>query len=146
MVQAIQFCAERRGFEPPIRFPIYILSKDAHSTTLPPLRTKFYAFNRSATLPLYIGDISPLPSVRCTTSVLFSLLLLWKYNTTLHVHVPQNTDPICCWWMSLKEVGNFLPHRLLITTKWISNKKVCGSVVCLTHWLAVSMNLFQRRS
>ena len=33
--------AERGGFEPPIRFPVYILSKDARSTTLPSLHIYF---------------------------------------------------------------------------------------------------------
>ena len=30
--------AERKGFEPPIRLPVYRISSPAHSTTLPPLR------------------------------------------------------------------------------------------------------------
>ena len=32
------FFAERGGFEPPKRLPVYILSKDARSTTLPSLQ------------------------------------------------------------------------------------------------------------
>ena len=54
--------AERMGFEPMIRFPIYTLSKRAPSTTRPPLHKHiFYIFNNLFNLKIFIDESNGIP-------------------------------------------------------------------------------------